>query len=71
MLAQSAVPSMASHWWAFLIRGTIAILFGIVILMNPGIAITVFNFFFAGFAFADGVMALIAAFFGPTSTGFG
>ena len=62
MLAQSAVPSMAPHWWAFLIRGIIAILFGIVILMNPGIAITVFILFFAGFAFADGVIALIAAF---------
>jgi uncharacterized membrane protein HdeD (DUF308 family) len=53
---------MASHWWAFLIRGIIAILFGLVIVMNPGIAITVFILFFSGFAFADGVMALVAAF---------
>lgn len=53
---------MASHWWTFLLRGIIAILFGIVIVMNPGIAVTVFILFFAGFAFADGIFALIAAF---------
>lgn len=62
MLAQSVVRSMASHWWTFLVRGIIAIAFGVVIVASPGIAIAVFILFFAGFAFADGIMALVAAF---------
>ncbi len=53
---------MASHWWTFLVRGIIAIVFGVVIVASPGIAIAVFILFFAGFAFADGIMALVAAF---------
>ena len=62
MIAQSAVASMASNWWTFLIRGIVAIIFGIVIVMHPVVSIAVFVIFFAAFAFADGVMALIAAF---------
>jgi uncharacterized membrane protein HdeD (DUF308 family) len=62
MVAQSVARSLAAPWWAFLLRGIIAILFGIVLVASPGIAVTVFIFFFTGFAFADGIFALIAAF---------
>jgi uncharacterized membrane protein HdeD (DUF308 family) len=62
MLARDAIESTTSHWWTWLIRGIIAILFGIVIVMNPGVSILVFILFFAGFAFADGIFALVAAF---------
>ena len=69
MFALNAVDEMASNWWSFLVRGIIAILFGLAIVLNPAVSIAVFVFFFAGFAFVDGVMALLAAFRTSTHRG--
>jgi uncharacterized membrane protein HdeD (DUF308 family) len=56
-----ASPSLASHWWTFLIRGIIAIIFGLLAVIFPGAAIVAFVFLFAGYALVDGVLALITA----------
>jgi uncharacterized membrane protein HdeD (DUF308 family) len=52
---------LAQHWWTFLIRGIVAIVFGILAVVFPGAAILTFVFLFAGYALVDGVLALIAA----------
>jgi uncharacterized membrane protein HdeD (DUF308 family) len=62
MLALDAADTLTSHWWAFLLRGILGIIFGIVIVLYPTAAITTFIIFFAAFAFVSGILALVAAF---------
>ncbi len=50
---------LARHWWALAIRGLLALIFGLIILFNPGIAVEVFIILFGIFALADGLCALI------------
>lgn len=49
------------HWWALLIRGIIAILFGIAAWIWPGITVIVLVSLFGAFALVDGIFSVIAA----------
>jgi uncharacterized membrane protein HdeD (DUF308 family) len=49
------------HWHAA-VRGIIAILFGIIALVLPGISLLVLIYLFGAFAMMSGILALIAAF---------
>lgn len=49
------------HWWALLIRGIVAILFGIGALIWPGITLIVLVSLFGAFALVDGIFSVIAA----------
>jgi uncharacterized membrane protein HdeD (DUF308 family) len=49
------------HWWAVLIRGIIALLFGIAALVWPGITVVVLVALFGAFALVDGIFAVAAA----------
>ncbi len=51
---------LADSWWAVGIRGVAAILFGLICLINPGLALTVFVYVFAAYMLVDGVFALCA-----------
>ena len=55
---------MARNWWMLLIRGIVAILFGIAVLLAPGIALTVLVLLWGAYALVDGVFAIIAGFRG-------
>lgn len=55
-----AVVILAHNWWALAVRGAIAILFGIFVFLWPGISLTALVLVFAAFAFADGVLAIVA-----------
>ena len=55
------LQTITAHWWIFLIRGIIAILFGIAALAWPAITAVIFVYIFAGYACADGILALVAA----------
>ena len=57
----TGTPSLASHWWTFLIRGVAAIVFGVLAVAFPSAAILIFVYVFAGYALVDGVLALVAA----------
>jgi len=55
------LQKITAHWWLFLIRGIIAILFGITAFAYPGITAAIFVFLFAGYVAADGILTLVAA----------
>ncbi len=50
----------AKNWWVFLLRGIIAVLFGLMALFLPGATLASLVLVWAAFAFADGVLALVA-----------
>jgi uncharacterized membrane protein HdeD (DUF308 family) len=56
------LDSMARHWWMFALRGAFAILFGILIVLFPSIAITTFVLLFALYAIMNGVFAIWSVF---------
>jgi uncharacterized membrane protein HdeD (DUF308 family) len=46
-------------WWDILLRGIIAIVFGLLIFFWPGLSIAVFVLLFGSFAFIDGILLLL------------
>lgn len=55
------VPVLARNWWAFVIRGVLAIGFGLIAFLLPGVTMLSLVLVFAAYAAADGVFAIIAA----------
>ena len=53
---------LVGNWWTFVLRGVIAILFGLMALFMPGMALLTLVFLFGFYAIADGVFNLIGAF---------
>jgi uncharacterized membrane protein HdeD (DUF308 family) len=53
---------IARNWWAFVLRGVLAVLFGIFTFMRPGMALMTLIFVFGFYAIFDGVLNLAAAF---------
>jgi uncharacterized membrane protein HdeD (DUF308 family) len=51
---------LADSWWAVGLRGIIGILFGLICLLTPGIAVQVFVILFAAYMLVDGVFAIIS-----------
>jgi uncharacterized membrane protein HdeD (DUF308 family) len=61
----AAVPDpLTTTWWVLLIRGILAILFGIMALAWPGITIMALVILFGAYAIVNGVFTLIGAFRG-------
>jgi len=58
---------IADRWWTFVLRGIVAILFGLLTWFVPGIALLTLIFFFGFYAIADGVFNIAAAFRGRGS----
>lgn len=52
----------ASLWWVPLLRGIIAIIFGLVALFIPGLTIAVLLVVFAAYVLIDGVLAIVHGF---------
>jgi uncharacterized membrane protein HdeD (DUF308 family) len=48
------------NWWALALRGAVAILFGIIAIVWPGITAAALVLLFGAYALVDGVFALIA-----------
>ena len=49
---------MAESWWAVGLRGVLGIIFGLILLLTPGIALEVFVILFAAYMLVDGVFAI-------------
>jgi uncharacterized membrane protein HdeD (DUF308 family) len=52
---------LARNWWMFVLRGVVAILFGVLAFIRPGITLEVLVLLFAFWAIVDGVFALISS----------
>ena len=52
---------LARHWWAILIRGIAAILFGVLTFVLPGVTLAVMVLLFGAYALVDGIFTLVAA----------
>ena len=50
---------LADNWWAVGLRGILGIVFGLISLLTPGVAIEVFVILFAAYMLVDGVFAII------------
>jgi uncharacterized membrane protein HdeD (DUF308 family) len=57
---------LAKNWWLFLLRGVAAIVFGVLALIWPAITLVTLVLLYGAFAFADGILALIAGITGKT-----
>jgi uncharacterized membrane protein HdeD (DUF308 family) len=55
------VHALARNWWALLIRGIVAIIFGILAFAWPGATIVAIGILFGAYAFVDGIFAIVAA----------
>ena len=51
---------LADSWWAVGLRGILGILFGLICLLTPGVAIEVFVILFSAYMLVDGVFAIIS-----------
>jgi uncharacterized membrane protein HdeD (DUF308 family) len=57
---QPVLPMLAGNWWALLVRGIVAVLFGLVALFWPGLTLWVLILFFGAYALVDGIFAIVA-----------
>ena len=53
--------ALARNWWALVIRGVIAVAFGVAALAAPGVVAAVLVLVFGAYALVDGVFAIVAA----------
>jgi uncharacterized membrane protein HdeD (DUF308 family) len=51
---------LAERWWAVGLRGILGIIFGLICLLTPGIAVGAFVLLFAAYMLVDGVFAIIS-----------
>jgi uncharacterized membrane protein HdeD (DUF308 family) len=51
---------LAESWWTVGLRGILGILFGLILLLTPGLALEVFVILFAAYMLVDGVFAIAA-----------
>jgi uncharacterized membrane protein HdeD (DUF308 family) len=53
---------LAKNWWVFVLRGVLAILFGVCAMLMPKITLAVLILLYGAYALADGIVAAVAAF---------
>jgi uncharacterized membrane protein HdeD (DUF308 family) len=58
------VDALARYWWLILLRGVVAIAFGIFAFVAPGLTLVTLVLFWGAFTLIDGVLALVHAIMG-------
>jgi uncharacterized membrane protein HdeD (DUF308 family) len=53
------------NWWALVLRGLAALIFGLLAFMWPGITLTALVFLFGAYALVDGAFAIVAGIRAP------
>ncbi len=62
------LESLTRYWWMVALRGVVAIVFGLVALVWPGVTLLALLVLFGAYCLVDGVFAVVAA-FGPQAEG--
>ena len=57
------LSSLADNWWLLLLRGLVAIAFGVLAFFWPGLTLLTLTFLWGAYALADGIFALGEAIF--------
>jgi uncharacterized membrane protein HdeD (DUF308 family) len=52
---------LVNNWWAFIIRGVLAIVFGLIALFTPGVTMLSLVLVFSAYAIGDGAFAIVSA----------
>jgi uncharacterized membrane protein HdeD (DUF308 family) len=58
------VETLTKYWWLVVLRGALAVLFGLLALIWPGVTVLVLVFLFGAYALVDGAFALGIGLFG-------
>src|SRR6266700_7639210 len=61
MLQNVGAQVALQNWWMLALRGVLAIIFGLIALFFPGIALLAFILVFAAYAIIDGIVAIVVA----------
>src|SRR5260370_682700 len=61
MMQNIAAPIVQRNWWIMALRGLFAVIFGLIALVAPCIALLAFIYVFAAYALVDGGIAVITA----------
>jgi uncharacterized membrane protein HdeD (DUF308 family) len=59
------------YWWALAIRGFVAILFGLMAFLIPGVTIALLVLWFGAYALVDGIFSIVAAWRAPDGSRWG
>jgi uncharacterized membrane protein HdeD (DUF308 family) len=51
---------LARNWWVFALRGVLAIVFGVLAFIWPGVTLLILVLLFGAYALVDGILAVIA-----------
>jgi uncharacterized membrane protein HdeD (DUF308 family) len=60
-LINTVAETRQHNWWLMLLRGVFAIIFGLIALLDPGIALLALIYVFAAYALIDGILTLFVA----------
>ena len=61
MLETVGAQVVRRNWWVLALRGVLAIIFGLIALFAPGLALLAFIIVFAVYAIIDGIAAVVTA----------
>lgn len=56
------LQGISKYWWTFLVRGVVAVLFGLGAFVWPGLTLGVLVILFGAYALADGILAFVCMF---------
>jgi uncharacterized membrane protein HdeD (DUF308 family) len=62
----SILAQLSRSWWLFLVRGLLAILFGVLALLKPGVTMEALLLYLGAWFLVDGVVKVFGAFSGST-----